>query len=47
MVTAAVGAEEVNTVTVWLRGTWRDNGCKFSAGAIVATAVSSSSIAAV
>ena len=47
MVTAVVGAAEVKTVTGWLRRTWRGNGCKFSAGAIVATVVSSSLVAAV
>lgn len=47
MATAVVGAEEVNIVTVWLQGTWRDSACTFFAGAIVATVVSSSSIAAV
>lgn len=45
MVSAAVEAEEVKIVTVWLRGRWTGSGCKISVGAIVAVIVSSSSIA--
>ena len=47
MATAVVGVEGVRIVRVWLRWTWRDSACRFSAGAIVAIVVSSSSIAVV
>lgn len=43
----SVEAEEARIVRVRFQGLWRGSGCRFSAVAIVAAAVSSSLIAAV
>ena len=43
----SVEAEEARIVTVRFQGRWRGSGCRFSAVAIVAAAVSSCLIAAV
>lgn len=47
MVSVSVEAEGVRIVTVRFQGRWRGSGCRFSAVAIVAAAVSSSSTAVV